>query len=48
MGSCQKIRDKFTNFLSRYGDLRPSTEVSQIAINEEKQEIEEFVMWVKK
>jgi hypothetical protein len=46
IGSCHKIKDKFTNFISRYGDLRPNAQISQISISEEKAEIEEFVIWL--
>ena len=40
-----KLREKFNNFLSRYNDLKPSTEVSQSSISDEKKEIEEFSTW---
>lgn len=46
MSSCQKIRDKFTNFASRYSDLKPSTSVSSKSISIEKAEIEDFIAWL--
>lgn len=46
MNNCQKVRDKFTNFLSSYAHLRPNTDIAQIQIN--KQEIEEFSQWLQK